>query len=616
MYFKKLFLSVMLGLLLPAFAYSMPSNDDARGVAKQIISEIKQIQSGAGIENATGRELTHLLMEAKKNYAFLSKEDQDYLNSLFYIDENYFPDTYISPDGHFKIFYRAEGDDSIPWVDEDESGYPDLVENYARWFSYSLDEYMKFGLARPTTEGADVYKVYITDNPKLIKDGVLGYTVPQHYSPKPTGSYIVVRSDYKGYSYGKPAGYTDSVAAQITIIHEFMHGVQMAYSASNLNMFAKEGIAVWSEMWGFPAQNDPLDYVNNFYSKSNIGLNYDPRGEYNPDGNSNGTYYTFPYGSWTFFRYLTDRYGDELIKVLYDFSKSQKELQALNSTMDQYGIPLNRVVQNFWTTCITMSDDPNHKPYYFEEGKHFNVMGGASPRIRYNISKSLGEENEISVSNRTDIKKEDEAILNRLGAHYIRFIDKNTGTYTLQPHSNSDSLVLVICQHGLKDKVSKKIDFKVYTADAFAGQSASIDVPYNKQLPYTTVMVFNHNQKYAPNMKSWKPEINSAYYKLDFKANLNSVEDYINGTVNGFMIGKIFPTPAVNSTNIQLINSVAEELNVTVFDNLGRKIKTSTFFSIVGENTIPLNLDGVATGNYIIEVSNGARSERITFIKN
>lgn len=616
MYFKKKLLSLILGLMLPALAYSLPSNEDAIKTAKQIVNEIKQIQSGHGVKNGTGRELTHLIMEARQNYEFLSQEDKNYLASFLNIDESYFTDTYTTPDNFFKIYYRATGDDSAKWIDKDDSGYPDLIENYGRWFSYSLDKYMEFGLERPKTEGADLYKVYVTDNKNIINDGVLGYTSPQHYSSAPTGSYIVVRYDYTSYSPGKPKGYKDSVAAQITIIHEFMHAVQMAYSASNLNMFAKEGIAVWSEMWGFPEQNDPVDYVSNFYSKSNIGLNYDPRGEYNPDGNSNGTYYTYPYGSWTFYRYLTDRYGDNLIKDLYEFSRKQIELQALNSTLEKHGHTLNRVAQEFWTTCITMSDNPEHKPYYFQEGKHFNVLTYTSPRIKYQISKSLGQANEISVSNRTDIKDPNSAILNRLGAHYIRFIDKNTGTYTLAPHSKSDSLVLVICQHDLKNATTKAINFKVYTADAFAGKTATIDVPYNKDLPYTTVLVFNHNQKYSPNSKSWKPEVNSAYYRLNFKANLNSVEDYINGSVNGFMLGNIFPTPAVDNLNVQLINSVAEDLNVVIFDNLGRKVSTSNFYSNVGENSIPLNLNGISAGNYFIEVSNGTCTQRVPFVKN
>lgn len=597
------------------FSYSGYGKDINRSEdIRQVISEIKAIKEGTSSKLQTGRELTHLLLEAYQKYDQLSSEDQALLQS-FKVDDKEFNDIYNTPDGNFKIYFRSDGPDALPWVDKDNNGYNDLVENYGRWFMDALNKYQEFGLKKAYSQGSQLYKVYISDKADDISSGVLGYTRPESYTTGPTGSIIVVRSNYKMYGYGKPKGYADSVAAQITITHEFMHAVQMAYTGRNFNMFVMEGCAVWSEQFVYPGELDPVDYVQNFLNKSNIGINYNPREEYKPDNDAQGSYNLFPYGSWIFFKYLTDRFGNEIIKDLYEAGIANNEIKALNVVIEKRNLKLNQIVQDFWTMCMMFSENPDKKPYYFSMGKYFNYPAAKSPRFRAFISKTLYTNDEITVNNNADILNENDKVLNRLGAHYIRFNDKIAGKYSLTPMNNRDSLVLIVCQFQYKLKQDEIPDFKIYQANAFAGATAEVEVPFDPNFKGTAILVFNHNQRYMSSSTSWGETYNSAYYNLKFSAQKNSVEDDMRSLANGFMIEKLYPMPASDKLTLLLNTLNPEELNINIYDNLGRTVASQQFLSSVGANNIPLSINGLAAGNYIVEVANGKLSQKMNFIK-
>ncbi len=608
---KQIICAITLIIATAQFSFSLDIKRDAK--LDEVMFELKSIKTGSSENIQTGRELTHLLDYAYKNYNLLSSDDKKIL-SLYKIDENEFDVTYITPDDNFKIYFKSEGIDAVEWIDNDGNGYVDLIEMYGRAFMYALEKYQEFGFKKPYSNDYKYYKVYVASS--SCGENVLGYNALVDYtSSGASGSYTVLRSDYSNFAWGKPVGYGDSLLAKITIAHEYFHGVQRSYSNSNMNMFIMEGGAVWSEQFVYPGELDPLNYVQNFLLRSNIGINYNPQTEYNPSGTSKaGSYYLYPYGSWSYYKYLTDLYGNEIIKELYNLLITEDEIKAFNKTLEKYNTNYAETVKNFYTTCITFNNDINKKPYYFSMGEYFNNGGYSSPRILPTIAKNLGDLDEITVSNLNDISDKNKSILNRLATHYIRFNDKLSGKYKLMPHKATDDLSLIVCQYKTKPNDKSGTDFKIYEIKA-AGEPAELDVPHSPGYDNTIIMIFNNSTKNVPSETGWNESVNSAYYNLTYTANKSSVEDYNINSNNSFSISKIFPTPANDKITLQFNTITPEDLFINIYDNVGRLIKSNKFLSSIGGNSLNIGLDDLNAGNYIIELKNNIKSEKISFIK-
>jgi hypothetical protein len=63
-----------------------------------------------------------------------------------------------------------------------------------------------------------------------------------------------------------------------------------------------------------------------------------------------------------------------------------------------------------------------------------------------------------------------------------------------------------------------------------------------------------------------------------------------------------YPNPSTHSLSVKFESNKEEVINIVIKDLNGRIVKESNSLSIVGENTIILNLDNIANGNYFIEI--------------
>ncbi len=79
-------------------------------------------------------------------------------------------------------------------------------------------------------------------------------------------------------------------------------------------------------------------------------------------------------------------------------------------------------------------------------------------------------------------------------------------------------------------------------------------------------------------------------------------------------ITNIFPVPASDIVNIDF-NTNSTTTRVELFDITGKLITAFNFSSLVGANTIPVQIGDYAVGTYFITVSNGTDSSTARFVK-
>lgn len=610
-----------LGIYALVFAscFSLQAKEDAlletqKNEAEAIVQQIRDFGKNKLDENATGREFTHLLWEAANNYHLLSAE------SKLFIDDEYlqlpkgFSDNYVSEDGYFRIWFQYNGDDAIEDVDEDNNGVPDLVYNYARYLMDARAKYVDFGLKMPHSNSTSTPQYYIYISNSRCNEGVYGYTAPLDVSLS-ARSYVVVRSDYSDFGWGKPLGFKDSTAVKITLAHEFQHSIQMGYANPNMSMYLKEGCAVWSEQFVYDGEQDPFGYIKGFLEMSYLGVNYDARAEYSPIGNT-GKYNLYPYGSWVFFKYLTDMYGNQIIKELYDAlaTPNRNEMVAFDLVLAKYGTNYAIAAKNFYTAMIKFPSNPDTKPIYFSRGSEivnstnssYNTIG-AFLTYTYNTNDSAV----FTVNTRTNKWAEDKKIFKKLSSRYFRIITDRNGTIELTPEKTTDSLVLIIYQ--FKKTGGDHTKFKVSEVKAFGNSTVSLNYTYDPELPDVYIQLFNYKRQYTKVLTSWDMERSTTYYQFKIIRNAtNDVED--NSTPVDFSLENIYPMPATDNAIMNLNIGTPAQMTYRIFDASGRTVSNNSFFANAGQMKYDLNLNGLTAGVYFLEVSNGIKSEKINFI--
>lgn len=594
-------------------------NADNIAHATAIMEQIKEIRNGNDKFDPNGREYTHLLWEAGKYKDILSENDAQFLSSIQAAPEG-FQDYYKSESGAFRVWFKWDGTDAVDETDENGNEVPDVVEDYARWFDNAREKYVEFGMLMPYSRSTnkDLYDVYIADS--YCQSSVLGYTSPNvtYEGQMIVPSYIVVREDYSPFAYNKPAGYTDSSAAQITIAHEFFHACQMMISYANMNMFTLEGGAVWAEQFVYPTDTDPCNYISGFTSNASLGLNFNPRAEYNP-GDNQGTNYVFPYGTWVYFNYLTSMYGNEILKELYDALYEETEIKAYNTTLKKYGTSFSETAKNMYMSLPMFPNDPEQKPYYFVNGdqirEHNNnreysfTFPASTSELQYTTQGNTPRTFESA--NFPNIKQR----LNRLAAHYYRLNTDRGATLTITPLKVRDSLSVIVLQYAnYRNTPSNANKFKFTSVDAFGTTPVEMHFDYDPELTNMYIIVYNNGVRYTVSNTDYLYSTNTAYYTLNYQPdeNSSSVEDEY--TTQDFSIRNITPMPANENSTLNLLVAKPAMLNYTVYNMQGQKIISDSFFAQIGENAQNLDLNGLNAGAYLIEVNNGVKSEKINFI--
>ena len=295
------------------------------------------------------RNVTPMLMYAKANWNKLSPSTKTMLKPWFMrpTDANASSgisgvpvfttaqeSTYISPAGHFKFHYL---DAAVAANAADPSratlAFVQQLATIADTVWTKEITTMAYN-APPSdgTKGGDAkYDIYLLN---VGSKGVYGYVTSDAttYLGTPYAhslfTHMVVDNDFSEF----PQGPTN--AAKVTLAHEFFHSIQNGYDREEFPAFL-ESLSTWMEDKNYPTIKDNLQYIGEVYVDSNGDGQYSA-GESFTDINGNSKRESgsqdYPelhldsfglsgnhleqYGRFMWIRYLSDKFGDTLIKSI------------------------------------------------------------------------------------------------------------------------------------------------------------------------------------------------------------------------------------------------------------------------------------------------------------
>ncbi|MDQ4055566.1 MAG: hypothetical protein M3237_23135, partial [Actinomycetota bacterium] len=194
------------------------------------------------------------------------------------------------------VHYVASSNDAPVLTDDNANGRPDYVDLVLGTTVKVHNTYVAAGYRPPKSDGmrgtGPETDIYIQD---IGGDGLYGYctsdqNIPSN-GPYDAWAYCVVDDDYAAHQF--PTN-TPRENLQVTVAHEYFHAVQFGYDIAEDSWFL-EATAAWVEDEVYDAVNDNVQYL----SQSPLRL---PRVPMDTFGGS------FHYGTWIFFRYLSERY--------------------------------------------------------------------------------------------------------------------------------------------------------------------------------------------------------------------------------------------------------------------------------------------------------------------
>lgn len=210
--------------------------------------------------------------------------------------------------GGFRTHFTRDGGNRVPGADLDDSGVPDFVEQVDDAYEQVGALYHgPLGFRRPLSDaalspnGGDArFDVYLLDFARSA-DGAFR---PDQCLPGTERciGYVVQENDFAGYGYPSPLA-----ATRILGSHEYFHAVQAAYDQAQ-NVVVSEGTAVWATERFDPTTRDFENFIDGYLNRPDRSIDSPPPGPV-PD---------FAYGSAIFFKFLTERHDDALIRKLWE----------------------------------------------------------------------------------------------------------------------------------------------------------------------------------------------------------------------------------------------------------------------------------------------------------
>ena len=175
--------------------------------------------------------------------------------------------------------------------------------------------------------GNGKFDVYLKE---LGSRGIYGYCTPERRAPGHkwlASGYCVLDNDFAEAQYGAPP----KSSLRVTAAHEFFHAVQFAYDYGE-DGWLMESTATWMEERVADDVNDNRQYL--------------PYGQVGSPGQALDTFDRQgfnQYGNWTFFEYLSHRFGTGIVKQIwtragaYPGSGHQYSTTAVKGVLGRHG---------------------------------------------------------------------------------------------------------------------------------------------------------------------------------------------------------------------------------------------------------------------------------------
>lgn len=202
-------------------------------------------------------------------------------------------------------------------------------------------EVTKMGYRAPVKDGNrggnGKFDVYLKE---LGSKGLYGYCAPE-YRKKGTkwvaSGYCVLDNDFAQAQYGAPPG----KSLKVTAAHEFFHAVQFAYDY-NEDRWLMESTATWMEEQVADGANDNRQYL----ASGQVKLPVSSLDVFQPQGFAQ-------YGNWPFWEYLSGRFGNGIVKQVWNKAGAFKgapnmySAQALRKAIGKRGGGLPAVFASY-----------------------------------------------------------------------------------------------------------------------------------------------------------------------------------------------------------------------------------------------------------------------------
>ncbi|UCC81221.1 MAG: hypothetical protein JSW64_07655 [Candidatus Zixiibacteriota bacterium] len=283
---------------------------------------------------------------------------------------------------HFLIHYDTSGDSACfePDIDVNPAdGHPDYINDLLDIFEYVWEYEVEFlNYVGPLTDngrgGDDRLDVYLVN----LGSGVFGFTIPDpdSFNQYQMPGYIEIDNDFAGTHYG---GSLETVlqAARVTAAHEFFHTVQYAYDETefdfiDVNIPATykpwwlEASSTWMEDIVFDDVNDYLFYLPFFLPFPHMSL-----GTFSYVWGTVESYH--PYGACVWPIYLSEKYGVDIIRRIWEGCATVQGYNLLNVTdslMRFRSSSLEKAFLEFavWNIKVGEYADPDSS---YDEGESF-----------------------------------------------------------------------------------------------------------------------------------------------------------------------------------------------------------------------------------------------------
>ena len=347
--------------------------------AKHTLEEVQAIAAGnaakRGGRTTDGRDLTVALRDLRIQLKYLSAADQKvahrYLMRPGSAGDPYIPGSLPITKCFVELclHYAETGSNAVLDSDADASTIPAYVQQVADTINQINTDYVAAGYKTPKRDGSigggtNKIDIYLGD---IGPQGLYGFcTSDDPNNPDVTGdysawAYCALDNDYDPSEF--PTN-TPTENMQVTAAHEFFHAVQYAYDSYE-DGWILESTATWAEDEMFDAVNDNRQYL----AYSPLSDAYIPL-DYYGDG--------YHYGTWIWWRYLTEKYPAKTGKLPNLVRKVWERLdgtpsgpddystQGLSKVLNNLGTSLPKELQNFYAANL-------HPGTVYEEGSAYQA---------------------------------------------------------------------------------------------------------------------------------------------------------------------------------------------------------------------------------------------------
>ena len=239
-------------------------------------------------------------------------------------------------------------------TDRNCNGIPDWVDTTRSvWRAVWRAEVRRFRYRAPRSDATSrnhgvngKLDVYVAD---VGAHGLFGYCTsddPARGRRRSVSSYCVVDDDFSRSQFkGRATGVR---ALKVTAAHEFFHAVQYGYDWRE-DPWLMEGSAVWIEDEIYDSVNDNRVYLRTSPLGNRLfwyPLDYDDR---DPSEVEAG----FKYGAWIFWRYLSERFGRDVVRAVWRRASAsagapnEYSLRAVVSVLAARGVDFTTVFSDF-----------------------------------------------------------------------------------------------------------------------------------------------------------------------------------------------------------------------------------------------------------------------------